>query len=43
MHEIWQGSKTPSVHVEYGVDGVEHALSTVYQNYYNQLCELDED
>ena len=28
---------------EYGSDGVEGALSTINQNCYAQLCELDED
>ena len=28
---------------EYNTDKVESALSTIHENYYTQLCELDED
>ena len=34
--------KPPVLHMkEYGSDGVKGVLSTIYQNYYAQLCKLD--
>ena len=44
IYEIGQGCETLVLYMtEYSTDRVEGVLSTLHQNYYPQLCKLDDE